>query len=452
MTRNLTQGSPARLIFFFTIPLLIGNLFQQLYNMADTLIVGRTIGVDALAAVGCTGSIVFLIIGFAQGVTSGFSIVTAQRFGAGDMAGVRKSFAVGIFLSAIVTVVLTLISVLITRPLLILLRTPPEIMEDAYEYLVIIFWGIAASMLFNLLSNVLRAVGDSSTPLIFLVIACILNIGLDFLCILTFHMGVAGAAVATVAAQIVSGVLCVLYIFKRFPVLRLTREDWRINRYDVLPHLRVGLPMGFQASIISIGAVTLQFALNGLGTQAVAAFTAASKVDTLATMPMCSFGMTMATYSAQNYGAGNIERIHKGVRQCAIMSVSFSLVMAAVNIFAGRFLVGLFVGAEPAVIELSQTYLIINGVPYFLLALLFILRYTLQGLGQSLVPTIAGIMELIMRAFAAVVLAQYWGFPGACVASPLAWLGSVVPLAIAFFYTMRKLPTTLLTKKEATSD
>lgn len=440
MTKKLTEGSPAKLIFLFTIPLLVGNLFQQLYSMADTLIVGRTIGVNALAAVGCTGSLSFLIIGFAQGMTSGLSIITAQRFGAGDMHGVRKSFAASIVISLMVTVALTAISVPLARPMLELMHTPPEIIEDAYRYIVLIFWGIFASMLFNLLSNIIRALGDSRTPLLFLVVACLLNIGLDFLLILKFQMGVAGAAVATIIAQIVSALLCLCYIMKKLPALRLRREDWKLTRLDFATHAKVGLPMGFQSSIIAIGAVILQFALNNLGASAVAAYTAAQKIDMVATMPMMSFGITMATYAAQNYGAGNIQRIRQGVRQCCIMSVSFSIAIAMINIFAGKWLTSLFVGAaETEVIAMSHDYLMVNGIPYFVLAFLFIFRYTLQGLGKSFVPTLAGIMELLMRTFAAVILSKSLGFIGACMSNPLAWVGACIPLILSYILVIRKL-------------
>ena len=439
MTRDMTKGSPAKLILFFTIPLLIGNLFQQLYSMADTLIVGRTLGVDALAAVGCTGSIMFFVIGFAQGLTSGFSIVTAQRFGAGDEAGVRRSFAVSIFLSVILTAVLTAVSVLCARPILELLHTPSNIIDDAYRYIVIIFAGIGSSMLFNLLSNILRALGDSRTPLIFLVIACVLNIILDFVLIKYTGLGVRGAAVATVVAQVFSGLLCIVYIVKKFPMLHLRKEDWRMTGQDVWAHVRMGLPMGFQSSIIAIGAITIQFVLNNLGSMAVAAYTAAQKVDSLAIQPMMSFGMTMATFAGQNYGAGNIPRISKGVRQCAIMSVAFSIAVGLLNIFAGKFLVGLFVSGQPQVVSQAQIYLVINGAMYALLAILFIVRYTLQGLGQSFVPTLAGIMELGMRCFAAVVLAGYFGFAGASASNPLAWFGALIPLCASFFLTIRRL-------------
>ena len=252
-------------------------------------------------------------------------------------------------------------------------------------------------------------------------------------------MGVRGAAVATVIAQLVSGLLCIFYIKKSFPPFCLTKNDWKITGNDILSHIRIGLPMGFQSSIIAVGALTLQFALNNLGELSVAAYTAAQKVDAIATMPMMSFGMTMATYTGQNYGAHKINRIRKGVFQCAVISVSFSLAVGLVNILAGHVLAGVFVTGQPVVVDNAHTFLTINGAFYFILALLFIFRYTLQGLGQSFVPTFAGIMELIMRCIAAMALATTFGYTGACWANPLAWAGSCVPLSIAFFLTMRRL-------------
>lgn len=440
MTRNMTAGNPAKLILIFTFPLLIGNIFQQFYSMADTLIVGRTIGVNALAAVGCTGSISFLILGFASGLTSGFSILTAQRFGAGDEKGVRKSFAAGILLSFAIALVLTVISVIFTRPMLEMLQTPPEILDDAEAYLRIIFIGIPASVLFNLLSSVLRALGNSKMPLYFLISACCINIVLDFVFILALHMGVAGAGWATILAQLLSGLFCLWYILKKVPQLWLCREDFHLQRDNAAAHLRLALPMAFQMSIIAIGALILQFVLNGLGAVSVAAYTAAQKIDSIATMPMNSFGATMATYAAQNYGAGKADRIRRGVFQCILMSVSFALVMGMVNILWGNRLAAIFVGhQETQVLSLAQDYLVINGALYFVLALLFIYRFTLQGLGKGVVPTVAGIMELIMRGVGAPILTAIWGFSGACASNPLAWIGACIPLAAAYYLTIRKL-------------
>lgn len=440
MTKKMTEGSPAKLIILFTLPLLIGNIFQQFYSMADTIIVGQTVSVEALAAVGCTGSISFLILGFSTGVTSGLSIVTAQRFGAKDEPGVRRSVAVGVWISLVITVLLTAVSVPLAMQILKLMRTPENLIQDAYTYIVIILAGIGANMFFNLLSNIIRALGDSKTPLIFLVIACIVNIVLDYGFILVFKMGVSGAAWATIIAQIVSGLLCLLYIKKRLPILHLQKEDWNVSKWEIIQHLRVALPMGFQMSIIAIGAVVLQFVLNELGGNAVAAFTVAQKIDQIATQPMGSFGTTIAAYTAQNYGAGKIDRIKKGVWQCSMISVGFSIVMGFVNFFCGYRLAEFFVGVEVTeVLSMAQTYLRINGVLYWVLAMLFIFRNALQGLGRGITPTVAGIMELLMRTFAAVFLASSMGYAGACWASPLAWIGACIPLTIDFFMTMKKL-------------
>lgn len=440
MTKDLTKGNPTKLILLFTLPLLLGNLFQQFYSMADTVIVGRTIGVNALAAVGATGSIMFLILGFAQGLTSGFSIVTAQRFGAEDYEGVRRSVTTSVMLSAVITVILTALSMSLAMSVLKIMNTPSEIIEDSYRYIIVIYGGIGACVLFNLLSNIIRALGDSKTPLVFLIIACILNIALDFIFILSFSMGVAGAAWATIIAQLLSGILCILYMIKKLPILRFHKNDWKPDCHWIVRHLKVGLPMAFQMSIIAIGTMILQTALNALGATAVAAFTAAQKIDTVATQPLMSFGVTMSTYAAQNYGAGNISRIRQGVRQCSILSVVVSLLSGAGIILASTTFVKLFVGGDqPEVIRLAKIYLIFNCSMYFMLSLLFIYRYTLQGLGKSLIPTVAGIMELIMRTIAAVFLAQSIGFAGVSMASPIAWIGALIPLAFAYFYTIKKL-------------
>lgn len=436
----MTTGNPAKLIFFFALPLIAGNIFQQFYSMADTIIVGRTIGVEALAAVGCTGSITFFIMGFIMGFTSGLSILTAQRFGARDEEGVKKSFAASIVLSIAAAVILTVLAYFITRPILVLLQTPAEIIDDAEAYLRVIFLGLSATVLFNLVSNIMRALGDSRIPLYFLVMACCINIVLDFVLILCFHMGVAGAGAATIFSQLLSGICCCIFIRKKMPALWISRKHFQLSSHEIGQHLRVALPMAFQMSIIAIGALILQVALNGLGAVSVAAYTAAQKIDSIATMPLNSMGTAMATYSAQNYGAGKISRIRKGVFQCILMSVSFSIVMGFVNITAGSQLASIFVGkGETEVLSLAKTFLSITGINYWILGLLFIYRFTLQGLGNSIVPTIAGAMELVMRAIAALVLAKQFGFSGACMANPLAWAGACIPLGIAYYLLIHKL-------------
>ncbi|ELA98460.1 Na-driven multidrug efflux pump [Enterococcus faecium] len=286
--RDLTTGTPAKLIFLFTIPLLVGNIFQQFYNMVDMIIVGQTIGKEALAAVGATGSITFLIIGFAQGLTAGLSIITAQRFGAQDFRGVKKSFAVAIIISFTVTAILTVLSLVFLRPLLLLMQTPPEIIQQAQEFISVILGGMFASMAFNLLSNMIRALGDSRTPLFFLIFAVIINVILDLVFIINFHMGIAGAGYATVIAQISASLMCVIYIKRKIPLLQVSKSDFKIDKDTIFTHLNAGLPMAFQSSIIAIGAVVLQSALNSLGTDVVAAQAAAGRIDQFATQPMMS--------------------------------------------------------------------------------------------------------------------------------------------------------------------
>ena len=438
--KELTHGSPAKLIFFFTIPLLVGNIFQQFYSMVDMIIVGQTLGKDALAAVGATGSVNFLIIGFAQGLTAGLSIITAQRFGARDQIGVRKSFATSIIISLGVTAVLTVLSLTFLRPLLVLMQTPDAIIDQAQAFISVILAGIFASMSFNLLSNMVRALGDSRTPLFFLAFAVVINVVLDLLFIIKFHMGVEGAGYATVIAQVSASLMCVWYIKRKIPLLQVRRQHFSWDKEEFRIHLNAALPMGFQSSIIAIGAVILQSALNSLGTDVVAAQATAGRIDQFATLPMMSFGITMATFTAQNFGAKKYHRILQGVKQCLLMSGGFSLIAGFAIITYGHIFVNWFVDkSEVKVFQLAQIYFNINGSLYWILAILFILRYTLQGLGQAKVPTIAGIMELVMRSFAAIILTHYFGYPGAAFASPLAWIGSVAVLLFSYIKAMQHL-------------
>ncbi len=439
VVRTLTEGRPLKLILWFTLPLLIGNFFQQFYNIADTLIVGQTLGVKALAAVGATGGISFLIIGFAQGMTTGLSLLTARRFGAHDFLGVRRSFGVSIVISLVVAILLTIVSLLFTRQFLVMMATPTAILAQAVTFIRIIFAGIIASMAFNLLSNMLRALGDSRTPLIFLVIASVVNIVLDFVLIMGFHLGVAGAGYATVTAQVVASLLCLVYIWRHIPYLQVTWRDLKWDKSLYWEHLRMGLPLGFQSSVIAIGAIILQVALNDLGTNAVAASTAASKIDQIATLPMMSLGITLGTYAAQNYGAQAYGRIIKGVRQSLMLSVGFSVILSGVIIFSGRALVTLFIGNDTAVLDLAQSYFLVVASGYVFLDILFVMRYTLQGLGYSMISIVAGIAELAMRALAVFVLVKPFGYAGAAAAEPLAWIGSCIVLVITYVRAIRHL-------------
>ena len=440
MATSLTTGRPWRVILAFSIPLLIGNVVQQLYQVVDTIVVGRELGVNSLAAVGATGSLLFLLLGFAWGMTSGFAIPTAQAFGAKDDAGVRRSVATGTLLAAAASILITVGGPLLAGPVLMLLQTPPELLPEATLFTQVSFLGGGATMFFNYLSAIIRAIGDSKTPLIFLTIACALNVVLVVVLVGPVGWGVAGAALATVVSQAVSVLLCLVFVRRRMPVLHVRREDWKITRNDIADHLRLGLPMGFQASIIAIGTLVVQVALNMLGAEAVAAYTTASRVDSLATALLASLGLAVSMYVAQNFGGRRPDRIRAGVKQAIWMTIIASAVLGAVLIAFGTNLVRLFVGeGSDEVVELAHLMLIINGSTYALLGVLFVLRGALQGLGQAMIPTITGTVELFMRVGAAVALGAVLGFGGVALSNPLAWVGAVVILIPAYVRAHRAL-------------
>lgn len=358
MERDMTVGSPARIIFNFTVPVFIGNLFQQFYSMVDTIVVGKFVGTKALAAVGSTGTINFLIIGFLLGMTAGFTVLTSQRYGARDMDGMRKTVAMAGILSIIVSAVMTVISMVFMRPLLTLMNTPEDIFEGAYTYIMIICAGIAAQVLYNLLSSILRALGNSKTPLYFLILAATLNVVLDLVFIINFHMGVAGAAYATVISQGVSGLLCLVYIVKKVEVLKLNKYDWAFDGDVAMLQLKIGFPMALQYSITAIGAMMVQAALNVFGSIAVAAFTAASKIEQIVTQAYVALGVTMATFCAQNAGAGKLERIREGFRKATLMGAVYGVITGAVLFFCGKYMTGMFISDNlEQIIGYVDTYL-----------------------------------------------------------------------------------------------
>ncbi len=450
-TIDMTKGNIWRHIMMFSIPLIIGNVFQQLYNMADTIIVGRTLGMNALAAVGACGSLVFLIIGFASGLTNGFVIMTSQRFGAGDMQGVRRSVGTGGIISIVFAALLTVVCVSCSRWILNLMNTPAEIMEDAYAYMVVICWGIPATMLYNYLSSIMRALGNSKTPLIFLLIASVLNIVLDFVCILVFKMGAMGAAVATVVSQGISGSLCFLYIVKFFPTLHLKKEDWKLEKDFVWAHLRLGIPMGTQMAVIASGAIAVQACLNGFGTVVVAGFTASIRIEQLVSQIMLSLGMTLATFVGQNYGARNLARIKKGVSVTCILMAVLAVVGATLIIVFGRYLTLIFIDANEKnveeVIHYACEFMTVSACFLPALGSVFIFRNTLQGIGQTGIVLTGSIVELGIRLICAFVLSVPFGYMGVAFAGPLAWLGAAILFVFAFLSAMRKLNRELMVKE-----
>ncbi|XJS11765.1 MATE family efflux transporter [Aerococcaceae bacterium WGS1372] len=437
----MTSGSPIKRIILFSIPLIIGNIFQLFYNMVDTFIVGRTMGVNALAGIGAAGSIIFFVVGFSQGFTAGATIPTAQAFGAQDYEKVSRSVAINWVLSTLVVIGMTLLSLFFLWDLLYLMNTPAEIIQYTYDYLVIIFGFMGVTILFNMLSNLMRAIGDSRTPVIALIMAVVLNIALDYVFILVFNMGAAGVAIATIISQFVASLMCLFYIKRKLYILKVKREHFKLRKDEVIHHCRIGFPMAFQSSIISIGSMSVSVALNNIGTEAVAGYSAAQKIDQIVVFILMSFGVAMATYVGQNYGAKKFDRIIKGVKQVTVLAIGVSIIATILLYFYGGSLTSIFGNSESKEILTSygQFFFNLTGPFYWLLAILFILRYTLQGLGESFIPTIAGVMELVMRIVAAFVLSHYFGFVGPVVSNPLAWFGALIALVPAYYKRSKEL-------------
>lgn len=439
MERDMTVGSPGKMILQFTFPLFIGNVFQQLYNMADTIIVGKFVGANALAAVGSTGTIMFLIIGFLQGLTAGFTVPTAQKFGAGDLKAMRKTVGSAAILSAIVSVIMTVVSMLGMKSLLHLLNTPSDIFQDAYSYIMVICAGIFAQVLYNLLASILRALGNSKIPLYFLILAAGLNVVLDLLFIIVFHMGAVGAAYATVISQGVSGALCLIYIVKKVPVLKMKKDDWKMNGHLVKIQFGVGFPMALQYSITAIGSMMMQSALNILGSVVIAGFTAGSKIEQLVTQAYVALGTTMATYSAQNMGAGKIDRIRKGFKNAMIIGTIYSIVTSIFVMTAGKYLTPLFLSENLGeIIGYVDIYLKCVGMFFIPLAIVNIFRNGIQGMGYGLLPMMAGVAELIGRGVVAIIASQKRSYVGVCMASPVAWILAGGLLLVMYYFIMRR--------------
>ena len=439
MQKDMTAGSPAKAIVGFTIPVLIGNIFQQFYSMVDTIIVGKFVGTKALAAVGSVGTINFLIIGFMLGLTAGFTVLTAQRYGAGDMKNMRRTVGSAAVLSLMVTVVMTLVSMLGMHGLLEFMHTPEDIFADAYQYIMIICGGIFATVLYNLLASVLRALGNSQVPLYFLILSALLNVLLDLLFIIVFQWGAAGAAYATVISQGVSGVLCLVYIAKKMPELRLQKDDFRLSAHIVKMQVGIGIPMALQYSITAIGTMMVQSALNMLGSMAVAAFTAASKVEQIATQAYVALGTTMGTYCAQNIGAGKIDRIRKGFRATTWIGVIYSLVFGLLTAFFGKYLTYLFVSSDVQTL-MGQVDIYLKCASLFFIALniVNVYRNGIQGMGYGVLPMMAGVAELLGRGIVALAAGMNKSYLLACLASPVAWVFAGVLLLFMYRIVMKQ--------------
>ncbi len=444
MIKDLTEGNPLKLIVLFCIPLLIGNIFQQLYNIADLVIVGRTLGVEAFAAVGATAPLFFLIMFVIVGLTNGFAVVTGQRYGAKDYEGVRKSTAVSLILSGIITLICTILFSLFMHPILKWMNIPQNIYQDAYYYIEIIVIGLITTTLYNLLSSIIRALGDSKTPLYFLIVASILNIILALIAIKIFNLGVGGSAIAVILSQGFSVILCIYFIKLKFPILHLKKSDWNIIKTkefikDAKEHLRIGIPMGIQFSIIGIGIIIIQSVCNTFGSNVIAAITAALRVEQIATLPMTSFGVALAAYVAQNYGAKKFKRIRQGVLNTSIINIILSIIMAFLMRYSGCDIIEAFIGsATKEIIDIAHQYLLISTVFYFFLGQIFIFRNALQGMGETMYPLFSCIAELVMRSFAAVYLAIHFGYIGIFYSGPIAWVSAALILSLGYFLNLKK--------------
>ncbi len=439
MINDMTKGNPLKLILLFSVPLLIGNIFQQLYNIADIVIVGRTLGMNALAAVGATSPVFFFLMFVVVGLTNGFAVITGQRFGAKDPIGVRRSVTVSTVLSSVFTIVFSALLAAYMKQILGWMNVPDEIYKDAFWYIQIVVGGLIIANAYNILASVVRALGDSKTPLYFLIFASLLNVVLALVFILEFHWGVAGSAVAIVLSQAVSVILCVIYVKKRFPILHLKKEDWKftINKECIpfaIEHLKVGIPMALQFSILGAGILIIQSVCNTFGADVIAAFTAALRIEQIATLPMVSFGVALAAYTAQNFGANNYSRIRTGVRQSSLINISLSIVMAIIIHFWGSDIVGIFLGqSETKIIAIAREYLWISTLFYFFLGQIFIFRNALQGMGEAMLPLTASVAELVIRSFAAMYLAVKFSYFGIFYAGPIAWVTASTILAAGYF-------------------
>lgn len=442
-TKDLTSGAPLPLLLSFMLPLLLGMVFQQFYNMIDTMVVGKSLGIHALAGVGSTGSVSFLVLGLCNGICAGFSIPVAQKFGQHDYDGMRKFVGNMIWLCAAIAIAITFITTAACERILQWMRTPENAFQYAYNYIFLIFLGIPATMLYNLLSGIIRSLGDSRTPLYFLIFSSLLNVGLDLLFIVSFQMGVAGAGWATLLSQLISGVLCLFYIIRRLPLLRLNREDLKPDWWHIGHLLSMGLPMGMQYSITAIGSILLQTSVNSLGSSAMAAMTAGSKVSLFVVCPFDAIGSTAATFAGQNIGAGKPDRVREGVRDAGLLGVSYSVLALLVLALWGGNLATLFLDTQDPqamteILPLSRRYLLCSAVFYIPLMFVNLLRFTIQGVGFPGFAVLAGVFEMVARGAFGLCLVPMLGFGAVCYASPAAWIMADLFLFPAYRWCMRK--------------
>ena len=439
--KNMTEGNPLSLIFTFALPLMIGNVFQQLYTVIDTMVVGKALGVGALAALGAADWMNWMMLGIVQGLTQGFGILMAQKFGAGMQEDLRKVIGNSVVLSLISSLILLLSGQLLARPVLGLLQTPPEIMDNALLYLRIMYLGIPVVMAYNLLACILRSLGDSQTPLHAMIVAAIVNIVLDLLFVLGFGLGIGGAAAATLIAQLISSLYCLHYI-RKIDILTFIPADFCLQKGLPARLFVLGFPMAFQNAIISIGGMIVQFVVNGFGVLFIAGFTATNKLYGMLEVAATSYGYAMVTYVGQNLGAGRMDRIRKGMRASLLISLITSVVIALFMLLAGKAILGCFISGTPQefeqTLQIAYFYLAIMSICLPILYILHVTRSAIQGMGNTVLPMVSGIAEFIMRALTAILLPMLIGEKGIFFAEITAWLGADVILVTSYFLVMKK--------------
>ena len=459
MTTDLTRGSPLKRIFFFAMPFLLGNLFQQFYNVVDMVIVGRTVGTLAYAAVGSTGSLVWFASGAIQSLTVGFSVVTAHHFGSGDGEKVKKSFAGAIKLSAIISIALAIVCVIFARPMLEVMRTPDTLFEDAYSYIVWIFAGLIVTALFNLLSNMIRALGDSKTPLYFLVVSCVVNIILDIVLIRFLSMGTAGAGLATVIAQLISGICCIVYLVKKHPMLHVKRAHFSTDLEMDRHLLKIGIPMAFLNMVLSIGSIIVQFVTNGFGDSYVSAQVTGGKIENFIVQPLIAYGSAVSVFAAQNHGAGNYKRVLDGSKKTLLMCFAWCILAAAIILPCGKFFIVLIAGSDVAetVVRDAYRYILINTAFTFIVSALIVYKSVLQAVNRTTWSMISGFTEILGRGGVAVLVviltekalvSESLGFSIVCLANPMAWLFGLLTI-LADYILMKKKFKKLIREQEA---
>lgn len=437
--KNMTEGNTTKLILAFALPVLLGNVFQQFYTMADTIMVGQILGVQALAAMGATASLSGLVIGLTTGVSMGVSIMIAQYYGANDKAGMNMATAGCIRLCALSAVVILVVAMILKKPILVLLQTPQTILGMADSYLTIIILGLFITMAYNMMASMLRAIGDSKTPLYFLIIASLVNIGLDYIFIANFHMGIAGAGYATVISQALSVVLCFIYLKKKYPMFILKKGEFHVEKEILHKQLTMGISMGLMNSIVSIGSVVLQSAVNSLGEITIAAHTAARKIVEMFMQPMMSIAIAVTTFTSQNLGAGKFKRIREGMKTSVWISFIWVIFVVIISYTHIDFFVELLVNAnQTKVIQLAAYYTRISSIFYFVLAILFIYRNGLQGLGNGRSPILSSCIEMAVKIVVTFVLIPSTGYTGVCLAEPIAW-SLMGPFLMYYFYKDLKL-------------